>query len=80
MSANDPVVLGTLAMFFWLLAAAAVNRFYRPAQTGRKVAYLTLVSFVFLAVALGLALGLGTSHGGWNQWRQRPPAMEGERR
>lgn len=60
---NDPIVLGTLAMFLWLLAAVAVSTFYRPARHGRKVAYLTVVSFIFLLIALGVVLFVKTQHG-----------------
>ena len=38
---NDPVVVSTWLMFFWLLAAAVLSAVYRPARQGRKVAYLT---------------------------------------
>ena len=50
------VTLGTLAMFAWLLLHTIIGAVYRPIRQGRKVAYLTLVSFVFLVVALALAL------------------------
>jgi ABC-type transport system involved in cytochrome c biogenesis permease subunit len=60
----DPVVLSTVCVFLWLLAAAVVGVLYRPAQAGRKVAYLTLVSFVALVVALALVLSVDTQHGG----------------
>ena len=49
-------MLGTLAMFAWLLLHVIIGAIYRPNRQGRKVAYLTLVSFVFLVVALALAL------------------------
>ena len=39
-------------MLAWLLAAAVFNAVYRPARRGRKVAYLTIASFVFLVIAL----------------------------
>ena len=45
-------------------SAAVVNLLYKPARAGRKVAYLTLVSFVFLVVVLGVGLWLDTAHGG----------------
>ena len=51
----DPVVLVTLFMFGWLVLHAIIGAVYRPIRQGRKVAYLTLVSFVFLVVALALA-------------------------
>ena len=60
----DPLVLSTLAMFFWLLAAVVISQVYKPARQGRKVVYLTLLSFVFLAAALAVGLSLETQHGG----------------
>jgi hypothetical protein len=60
----DPVVLGTLAMFGWLLLHVIIGAFYRPIRQGRKVAYLTLVSFVFLVIALALGMFVKTKHGG----------------
>jgi ABC-type transport system involved in cytochrome c biogenesis permease subunit len=60
----DPVVLGTILMFGWLLMAAVVGKLYRPARAGRKVAYLTVVSFVFLVIALAMGLFFNTQHGG----------------
>jgi len=66
----DPVVLGTMLMFGWLLLAAVGGALYRPARAGRRVAYLTLVNFVFLVIALAVGLLLSTQHGG--------PRNEGE--
>jgi len=60
---NDPFVLATLGMFAWLLGATVLAACYRPARRGRKVAYLTLASFVFLAIALGMGLFMRTQHG-----------------
>ena len=62
LSLGDPVLLGTLAMFGWLLLNAIIGAFYRPIRQGRKVAYLTLVSFLFLVIAL--VLFVATRHGG----------------
>ena len=59
---HDPVVLSTLLLLFWLLAAVLVSALYRPARQGRKVAYLTLVSFVFLALVLAAGLLLNSRH------------------
>ncbi len=61
---HDPVVLSTTAMFAWLLVAVITSAVYRPVRAGRKVAYLTVVSFVFLLIALGVGLFLDTQHGG----------------
>jgi len=59
---HDPVVLSTLLLLFWLLAAVVVGALYRPARQGRKVAYLTMVSFVFLALVLAAGLLLHSRH------------------
>ncbi len=61
---TDPVVWSSGLMLAWLVAAALFNVFYKPARHGRKVAYLTVVSFVFLAVVLGMLLLVNTQHGG----------------
>ena len=61
---NDRVILSTLIMFGWLVLSTAVSFFYRPAREGHKVVYLTLVSFVFLVIALAAVLSLNTQHGG----------------
>jgi ABC-type transport system involved in cytochrome c biogenesis permease subunit len=61
---NDPVILGTLVMFGWLLASVAFGFFYRPAREGHKVAYLTVASFIFLILALSAGLFLNTQHAG----------------
>jgi ABC-type uncharacterized transport system permease subunit len=58
----DPVVLSTLLLLTWLLLAAVINLVYRPAQRGRKMAYLTLLSFVLLAVMLIAGLLLNSRH------------------
>jgi ABC-type uncharacterized transport system permease subunit len=61
---NDPVVLSTFGVFGCLLASVAVGVFYRPPTAGRKVAYLTLLSFLALVLALAMVLSMGTRHGG----------------
>ncbi len=58
---NDWVVLGTLLMFGWLLLHVIIGVLYRPIRQGRKVAYLTLVSFILL-VAL-VAVFVTMKHG-----------------
>ena len=60
---SDPVIWSTAAMFAWLLAAAIFSAVYRPARSGRKVAYLTVASFAFLAVSIGVRMLLPTEHG-----------------
>jgi hypothetical protein len=49
---TDPVVVSLAAMMLWLVAAEVFRLVYPAARQGRKVAYLTLASFVFLVIAL----------------------------
>lgn len=60
---TDPVVLSLAAMLLWLVAAEAFRLVYPAARRGRKVAYLTLASFVFLVIALASLMLLDTVHG-----------------
>lgn len=60
---DDPLVLITLLMFVWLAIAASFGAWYRPARQSRRVVYLTLVSFIFLILALAVGLFLPTRHG-----------------
>jgi ABC-type uncharacterized transport system permease subunit len=48
----DPVVLSLAAMLAWLVAAEIFRLVYPAARRGRKVAYLTLASFIFLVIVL----------------------------
>jgi ABC-type uncharacterized transport system permease subunit len=61
---SDPVIWTSALMFLWLAAAAIFNAVYRPARRGRKVAYLTLVGFAFLVIALAVFLLVDSQHGG----------------
>jgi ABC-type transport system involved in cytochrome c biogenesis permease subunit len=53
---TDPVVLSSSVLFAWLLAIVVFEACYRPARQGRKIAYLTLASFLFLLLVLGFVL------------------------
>jgi len=53
---TDPVVLSSSVLFVWLAVATLFESLYRPAREGHKVAYITLVSFVFLGLVLILVL------------------------
>jgi hypothetical protein len=66
-------VISTVLMFGWLAVTSGIAAVYRPAREGRKVAYLTVVSFVFLVIALSSVLWHGTQHGGRSA-AARPPA------
>ena len=71
---KDPVVVRTLLMFGWLVVANGVGVVYRPAREGRNVAYLSLVSFAFLVIALYSVLFPGTQHGGVRSQGAAPSA------
>lgn len=64
LSWNDPVIWSSAVMLSWLVAASLFNAVYKPARHGRKVAYLTIASFGFLALALATLLLVDTGHGG----------------
>ena len=57
---TDPVVWTSGILFVWLIVVLVFESMYKPAVQGRKVAYLTLASFVFLVLVLGMVL-LGPS-------------------
>ncbi len=59
---TDSVVISSAGLLVWLLAATTFEWIYKPAQQGRKVAYITVASFLFLAVVMAMVLGAGTQH------------------
>ncbi|NLS95088.1 MAG: cytochrome c biogenesis protein CcsA [Planctomycetaceae bacterium] len=59
---TDPVILATLLMFCWLVLSGGVSAFYRPSREGRRVAYLTVLSFVFLICLLAIGFFFDTEH------------------
>lgn len=73
---SDPVVLSTLGMFAWLVITCGIGLFSRTAREGRKVAYLTILSFLFLVLALLMVLSVQTQHGGPRRAAE-PAAREG---
>jgi ABC-type uncharacterized transport system permease subunit len=60
---TDPVVLSLAAMLLWLIAAEVFRLVYPAARRGRKVAYLTLASFVFLVIVLASFTWMDSVHG-----------------
>ncbi len=60
----DPFVLGTTLLFIWLLFAVHVSYLFRHARRGRIVAYLAILSFLFLVIVLAAGLLLNSQHGG----------------
>jgi ABC-type uncharacterized transport system permease subunit len=59
---TDPVVLASLVWLIWLLAVVLFHTLYRPARQGRKVAYLTIGSFLFLGCVLAIIWWTPTPH------------------
>ena len=59
---TDSVVLSSAILLVWLLAATLFEWLYKPAQQGRKVAYLTVASFLFLALVMAILMTGGTQH------------------
>ena len=51
---SSPVIWSSAILFVWLLVVVAVNFIYKPAQQGRKAAYLMVSSFLFLVLELVL--------------------------
>jgi len=70
---SDPVVWTSAAMFVWLVAAALFSHYYKPAQQGRKIAYLTVSSFVFLIFHLSVSLLANSEHGRRDRPRSEAP-------
>ena len=64
---SDSVVISSAGLLVWLLAATMFEWLYKPAQQGRKVAYLTVASFLFLAVVMAMVLGGSSQHGRENK-------------
>ena len=60
---TDPVVVSSALLVGWMVIAWLFSVLYKPAQQGRKVAYLTIASFVFLLIALIAILAPTTQHG-----------------
>lgn len=67
---TDSVVVTSAVLLVWLLAATIFEWTYKPAQQGRKVAYLTVASFVFLALVMAMLIWGGSQHTGGNAARE----------
>lgn len=59
---TDSVIVSSAVLLVWLLAATIFEWRYKPAQEGRKVAYLTVASFVFLALVMAMLVLGDTEH------------------
>lgn len=61
---SDPVIWSSAVLLSWVITAALFTTLYKPARQGRKGAYLTVASFVFLTLVLGILLLADTEHSG----------------
>lgn len=59
---HDPIVWASVIWLVWLVSVVAFKIAYRPSRQGRKVAYLTVGSFLFLAIVLGILYFLPSQH------------------
>ena len=50
---TNSVIVSSGVLLIWLITVTIFEAVYKPARQGRKIAYLTLASFVFLAMVLG---------------------------
>lgn len=76
---TDPVVLATILMFCWITISGGVSALYKPAREGRKVAYLTVLSFVFLICLLAIGFFFDTEHRKLKVEHQDTPAATSSR-
>lgn len=60
----DPLIVSTCITTVWLTMAAVLLVSNRSVGRGRTAAYITLVTFVVLAVSLGVGLLVDSQHGG----------------
>ena len=49
---DDLVVISSSVLLLWLIGVSVFEMLYRPARQGRKIAYLTMASFLFLIMVL----------------------------
>ena len=61
---DDPFITLSGVMFCWLLFCTIAGVFLRSAHQGKKIAYLTILSFVLLVVSLVAGYFSVTQHGG----------------
>ena len=77
---TDPLVFGTSCMFLVLVVMLIASTWYRPIREGHRVAYQTVISFVFLMLILMISLMAQTRH--WqidhNQPQQPNTAQPGD--
>lgn len=77
---NDPLIYSSAILLGWVVMAFAFNALYKPARHGRKVAYLTVASFLFLAVVIGVLVLSESQHTGRSDaasWQSNTESVPG---
>ncbi|MBA61751.1 MAG: cytochrome C assembly protein [Planctomycetaceae bacterium] len=62
---SNSVIISSAILLLWLIIITVFEALYKPARQGRKIAYLTVASFVFLAMVLCFVFM--AEHAGQNQ-------------
>ena len=70
---TDPIVVASFVWLAWLLVVVLFHAFYRPARQGRKVAYVTISSFIFLSLVMSIVWWMPTQHGREHDGQNRLP-------
>jgi ABC-type transport system involved in cytochrome c biogenesis permease subunit len=73
MAWTDPVVWTSGLLLLWLMMVFVFEVGYKPAQQGRKVAYLTVASFLFLGFVLAIVLWVPSGHASPSTEDATPP-------
>jgi ABC-type uncharacterized transport system permease subunit len=74
---TDPIVISSGVFVIWLVIATLFEWLYKPAQQGRKVAYLTVASFLILSLVLALLAAGKSEHA--PKADPKPPSTEAQR-
>lgn len=69
---TDPLIVSSGGLLAWLFVATLFELLYKPAQQGRKVAYLTIANFIFLVAVLWIVLFGGSQHATGEQAIAKP--------
>ncbi|QGJ72078.1 Hypothetical protein PBC10988_37930 [Planctomycetales bacterium 10988] len=59
---TDPLVWVSCLLFGWILIVAIFGQVYQPTRQGKKIAYLTMATFLFLVLQLSFTLWYPTDH------------------
>ncbi len=77
---SEPAVLASLVWLVWLLTIVIFGKFYPATRSGRRIAYMTVGSFVFLGVVMGIMFYFPHAGGTSDDIREIGAATEAFRR